>query len=166
MKKALINYMKNEKYDIFYTPNEAINPIIDLIDKELIIWECCDDTGDSNITKTFRERGNKVITTGIKENFLTFKPPFNWDIIITNPPYSLKDEFLKKCFEYGKPFLLLPITALEGKQRGKLFRKYGINVIVLDKRTQFIKGKQVYFNTSWFYYRPRGKNDEIIFKEV
>ena len=45
-------------------------------------------------------------------------------MIITNPPYSLKDEFIKKCYEWKKPFcLLLPITALEGKVRGKCLEK-------------------------------------------
>ena len=41
-----------------------------------------------------------------------------FDMIITNPPYSLKDEFIKKCYEWNKPFcLLLPITAFERKAR-------------------------------------------------
>ena len=43
MKKTLINYIKNQKYDVFYTPFEAIKPIIDLVPKNWVIWECCDD---------------------------------------------------------------------------------------------------------------------------
>lgn len=47
--------------------------------------------------------------------------------------------------------LLLPLTALEGKERNKLYRKYGIELIVLDKRINFMKEKKnVWFNTSWF----------------
>ena len=47
--------------------------------------------------------------------------------------------------------LLLPLTALEGKERTKLYRKYGIELIVLDKRINFMKEKKnVWFNTSWF----------------
>lgn len=67
-------------------------------------------------------------------------------------PNSLKNEFLQKCYEYNKPFmLLLPLTALEGKERGKLYREKGIEVIVLDKRINFMKEKKnVWFNTSWF----------------
>ena len=61
-------------------------------------------------------------------------------MIITNPPYSLKDDFLKKCYEYKKPFcLLLPITSLEGTERGNMFRENGIEVIVFDKRIEFLK---------------------------
>lgn len=167
MKKALINYIKNQKYDVFYTPVEAIKPLIDLVPKNWVIWECCDDTGDSNITKVFRALGYKVITTGVKENFLEYKPDFDFDIIITNPPYSLKNEFLKKCYSYYKPFLLLlPITTLEGVERGELFRQYGVNVFVLNKRIQYIKGKQNYFNTSWFFWDVGITKNRITFLEV
>ena len=76
-------------------------------------------------------------------------------MIITNPPYSLKDEFLKKCYEYNKPFcLLLPITALEGKTRGELFREKDIQVIVFDGRVEYLNNKKGnWFNTSWFCWK-------------
>ena len=152
MKKAMINYMKKEKNDELYTPKEAILPILKYLDKDKIYWECT-DFGESNITKILKENGFKVVHTNKNEvNFLEADVDFEFDVIITNPPYSLKNEFLKKCYEYQKPFmLLLPLTALEGKERGKLYRKYGIEVIVLDKRINFMKEKKnVWFNTSWF----------------
>ena len=99
--------------------------------------------------------------------FLNDDVDFDFDIIVTNPPYSLKDDFLKRCYEYGKPFcLLLPITSLEGIKRGKLFRENGIELIVLDKRCNFINSndKNNWFNTSWFCYKvlPR----QLIFEEL
>lgn len=87
-------------------------------------------------------------------------------MIITNPPYSLKNEFLERCYEYNKSFmLLLPLTALEGKQRNELYKKYGIELIVLDKRINFMKNKNnVWFNTSWFC---RGiTNKQLNFEKV
>ena len=152
MKQAMINYMQQEKNDELYTPNEAIIPILKYLDHNKIYWECT-DFGESNITKVLKENGFKVIHTSKSEiDFLKDKANFEFDVIITNPPYSLKNEFLKKCYEYQKPFmLLLPLTALEGKERNKLYRKYGIEVIVLDKRINFMKEKKnVWFNTSWF----------------
>ena len=152
MKQAMINYMQQEKNDELYTPTEAILPILKYLDHNKIYWECT-DFGESNITKVLKENGFKVINTSKKEiDFLKDKANFEFDVIITNPPYSLKNEFLKKCYEYKKPFmLLLPLTALEGKERNKLYRKYGIEVIVLDKRINFMKEKKnVWFNTSWF----------------
>ena len=152
MKQAMINYMQQEKNDELYTPKEAIHPILKYLDRNKVYWECT-DFGESNITKILKENGFKVISTNKKQlDFLNETAKFNFDVIITNPPYSLKNEFLKKCYEYNKPFLLLlPLTALEGKERNKLYRKYGIEVIVLDKRINFMKEKKnVWFNTSWF----------------
>ena len=152
MKQAMINYIQREKNDDLYTPREAVYPVLKYLDKQKVYWECT-DFGDSNITKVLKENGFKVISTNKKQlDFLNEIAKFNFDVIITNPPYSLKNEFLKKCYEYNKPFLLLlPLTALEGKERNKLYRKYGIEVIVLDKRINFMKEKKnVWFNTSWF----------------
>lgn len=42
MKQAMINYMKTEKNDELYTPNEAIYPILKYLDKSKIYWECTD----------------------------------------------------------------------------------------------------------------------------
>jgi len=167
-KKAMIDYMKNHINDEYYTPSEAIYPLLSYLPKDKIYWECT-DFGGSNITKVLKENGFKVISTGkLKDgfDFLKDTPDFEFDIIITNPPYSLKNAFLKKCYEYNKPFaLLLPIHTLEGVERGKLFRKYGIQVLVLDKRIQFMKNKKgVWFNTSWFCWKLLPK--ELIFIEV
>ena len=155
MKQAMINYIKNEKNDELYTPREAIIPILKYLDKDKIYWECT-DFGDSNIRKVLAENGFKVIATRKEEfDFLKDDPLFKFDVIITNPPYRLKNKFIKRCYELNKPFmLLLPLTALEGKERGKLYRQNGIELIVLDKRINFMKEKNnVWFNTSWFCYK-------------
>ena len=36
MKQAMINYIKNEKYDELYTPREAIIPVLKYLDKNNI----------------------------------------------------------------------------------------------------------------------------------
>lgn len=166
MKKAMINYMKNEKNDELYTPDYAIEPLLKYLPKDKIIWECT-DFGSSNITKLLKQHDYKVISTH-KDNFdfLTDIPNFDFDIIITNLPYSLKNEFLKKCYEYDKPFcLLLPLTSLEGIERGKMFREKGIDVLVLDKRCDFMDNKKSnWFNTSWFCYKVLPK--QLIFEEL
>lgn len=121
MKQALIDYIKKGAFDELYTPSYAIRPLLKYLPKKRItIWECT-DFGKSNITKELKSNGYEVVTTHTNTNFdfLNDKPDFDFDMIVTNPPYSLKDEFLRKCYEYGKPFcLLLPITALEGIDRG------------------------------------------------
>lgn len=166
MKKALINYIQKPKFDDIYTPDYAIKPLLKYIPKGITVWECC-DFGKSEITRLLKEHGCKVISTDKEENFFEYKPSENFDMIITNPPYSLKNEFLKKCYEWNKPFaLLLPITALEGIERGQMFRENGIEVLVLDKRVNFMehmvknydKKSSNWFNTSWFCWNVLPKN--------
>lgn len=170
MKKALIDYQLNSKNDDIYTPSYAIYPLLEYIPKGITVWECC-DFGKSEITRLLKEYGCNVISTDKEENFFEYKPTEHFDMIITNPPYSLKDDFIAKCYEWGKPFaLLLPITSLEGKFRGSLFRKYGIEVLVLDRRVQFYNSINKYknngnwFNTSWFCYHVLP--DKLMFKKL
>ena len=141
--------------DEIYTPEYAVKPLLKYLPKNITIWECT-DYGESKITKVLRDNGYKVITSHIKDfDFLKDTPEFEFDMIITNPPYSLKTQFLKRCYEYQKPFaLLLPITALEGKDRNELYQQYGLEIIVLDKRVNFLDNKKTcWFNTSWFCYK-------------
>ena len=168
MKKAMIDYMKNIKNDELYTPEYAIKPLLKYLPRNLKIWECT-DFGNSNITKVFENAGYYVISTNKEEiDFLNDKANFDFDIIITNPPYSLKDEFIRKCYKYNKPFcLLLPITSLEGIERGKMFREKGIELLVFDRRCNFIYDnakKSNWFNTSWFCWNVLPK--QIIFEEL
>jgi len=153
MKRAMIDYMQNPIFDDLYTPDEAIIPLLNYIKPEWRIWEPT-DFGESRITALLTKNGNEIITSHIKDgqNFFEYEPTENYDAIITNPPYSLKTEFLERLFILNKPFaVLLPITALEGLNRGRLFRKYGIELLVLDKRINFMKHKKNnWFNTSWF----------------
>lgn len=77
-----------------------------------------------------------------------------FDAIITNPPYSLKDRFLERCYSFGKFFaLLMPLTALEGKKRNTLYRKYGINLLVFDRRVEFLQEtkRRVWFESRLFF---------------
>ena len=168
MKQAMINYVKNPKNDELYTPEYAIKPLLKYLDKfkGKTIWECT-DFGSSNITKVLKENGFKVISTHIKDgkNFFDYEPE-EYDLIITNPPYSLKDDFLQRAYELNKPFcFLLPLTSLEGIKRGEMFRQYGIEVLVLDKRVNFMKEKKsCWFNTSWFCWNVLPKR--LIFEKL
>jgi hypothetical protein len=161
----------DENYD---TPLEAVLALQDNLlrpGREQAIWEPCDPYGNSNISRRFRQAGHRVIATGLPElDFLRQKKPLeNVKCVITNPPYSLKDQFLEKCFSFEIPFcLLLPITALEGVRRGLLFREHGIQVLVLDRRVQLIRGKNVYFNTSWFCWSPKQRllRQDLVFARL
>lgn len=152
MIQAKIDYMHNELNDEFYTPEYAVYPLLDELPPNLKVWECT-DFGESNITKVLKDNGYDVVSTNKQElDFLKDDPTFEYDVMITNPPYSLKDEFLERAYQLGKPFaMLMPITTLEGVKRGGLFSKYGIQLLIFDKRVNYINNKKSnWFNTSWF----------------
>jgi len=165
MKQAMIDYTKNEKHDHFDTPAYAVFPLLQYIDPSWTIWEPTDTTGKSQITRVLREHGCKVVSTSKKDfDFLTDTPDFYYDCIVTNPPYTIKDEFIKRCYEQEVRWaMLMPLTALEGIQRGRLYRRYGLELLVFDKRTEFTGGA-CWFNTSWFCYRVLPS--QLIFVEL
>jgi len=154
MKKAMVDYMKNKKHDHFDTPAYAVEPLLKFIKTEWVIWEPTDTNGNSEITRVLREHGNKVISTSKENfNFLTDKPDFEFDCIVTNPPYTLKDEFIEKCYRHSKRWaMLMPLTALEGKRRGKWYRDHSVELLVFDGRVEFTGGA-CWFNTSWFCFQ-------------
>lgn len=70
------------------------------------------------------------------QNFFEYEPK-EYDIIISNPPFTQKDEVLKRLYELGKPFaILLPLNSLQGVSRYKYF-KQGIQLLAFDKRIGF-----------------------------
>ena len=139
--------------DEWGTPEIAIKPLLPYLKKDWVIWECA--WGGGFLAGHLKREGYNVV--GRKEiDFLKDIPP-EFDCIVTNPPYSLKEEFLKRCYQSGKPFaLLMPLTALEGKKRGELFRKHGIQLIIPHRRINFItpsgKGSGSWFQTAWFCF--------------
>ena len=125
------------------------------------IWECT-AIQESKIVRVLKDKNFNVVGSHIKDgyNFLEYEAE-NYDMIITNPPYKYKNEFLQRGFELNKPFMfLLPITTLEGKKRGDLFNKNKIQVLIPNKRFNFLDKKSgAWFQTSWFCYKCNLKND-------
>ena len=161
MKKLKIQM--NGRSDEFGTPKEAIIPLLPYLKKDWIIWECA--WGKGSLAKHLSAEGFNVIGDGV-DFYISDKA---CDIIITNPPYSAKDAFLERAYTLGKPFaFLLPLTALEGKKRNDLFRKYGIQLIIPDKRINFItpsgKGTGAWFQVAWFCWKLNLPKDIIFFE--
>lgn len=141
--------------DDFQTPPEALDPLIPYLRPFPVIWEPA--AGKRRLVCGLLERGFGCYGTDVKDgqDFLTYMPRFDYDAIVTNPPFSLKDEFLLRAYDLGKPFaFLLPLTTLEGQTRQRLFRTRGVEIIFLPRRINFEtpSGKQSgsWFMTAWF----------------
>jgi len=143
----------------FQTPPEALLPLYPYLKREWTIWECA--AGQGNLVRELESRGYRVYASDILDgcDFLSCQPP-QFDCIVTNPPYSLKQKFLERCYELGRPFaLLLPLTTFETPKRQNLFRKHGLEVIFFDKRINFQtpsgRGSGAWFATAWFTWGLR-----------
>jgi hypothetical protein len=148
--------------DDFQTPAVALRPLLPYLKRSWRILEpAC---GKGNLVRALQAEGfpcvvGTDILMGADYDFLSLRKAL-LDCTITNPPYSLKDEFLAKCYELGKPFaLLLPLTALEGKRRQALYRAHGLELILMDRRINFEtpSGKQggSWFASAWFTWGLR-----------
>lgn len=160
--------------DEFQTPPEALEPLWSYLPPSWVIWEpAC---GKGNIVNAFCSRGYRVLASELYpkdslnpgewgdarvtmgKDFLTWAPADPWRAIVTNPPYSLKDEFLARCYALGRSFaLLMPLTALEGKARQALYRRFGLELIIPPERVRYetpngTKGKDSspHFASAWF----------------
>ena len=145
--------MRNGSPDNYQTPPEALIPLFPYLKKKWKIWECA--WGEGNLFNELKRKGFEVIGTDINSGKDFLNSNCRCDCVITNPPYSLKDDFIEKCYEIGKPFaLLLPLTALEGKRRQAQYKKHGVQLILFDKRINFKtpnrKGSGSWFATAWF----------------
>jgi len=118
-----------------YTPFYAVNPILKYLKPRSSIW-CPFDKEWSAFVIKLRESGHKVDCTHIDDGYDFFlQSGLDYDYIISNPPFSVKDEVLERLYHWGIPFMmLLPVPTLQGIKRGKLFVKYGVQVLAFDDR--------------------------------
>lgn len=139
----------NEESDECYTPKNELWPLFEFIDKQKTYYEAASGKS-SAIVDGLNEAGYNAIGSYGKD-FFSCTADDIYDGVITNPPYSKKDDFIIHCYELGKPFaLLLPVAAFQGQKRGKYFKKYGISSLVLNRRIDFTENKAPPFGVAWF----------------
>lgn len=138
------------KYDDYMTPKSAWFNIKDYIPKNKVIWESFYGDGKSGIY--LEELGFNVIHKEVdffKENL--------GDIIISNPPYTIKKEIFTRLKDLGKPFIMIcPSSMINTLYIRNLFKDdIDFKIIIPRKRIQFIKdGKDLLgrCNFDTFYY--------------
>jgi len=101
--------------DFYPTPPEATIALLEFlsIPHGSVIWECACGRGD--MARVIEALGYKTISTDIEDtgfgmsgiDFLTCEKRERFDWIITNPPFSIAEKFIRKAWETGKPFAFL-----------------------------------------------------------
>ena len=133
-------------HDEIWTPPEAIAPLVHYLSADQIIWEMCPGAG--KLSDYLRDRGFAVYHNK-DVDALQFTPVENYDLIVTNPPWSKKHLFLQRCCFLHKPFaLLLPVRTL-GVRRCQMWLEE-LDVLFLAKRVDFTGGGAPYEACAWF----------------
>jgi hypothetical protein len=151
---------ESQPMDCLYTPAYAVDPLLPYLRKEWTIWEPA--AGEGHLTRALEAAGHRVIATEIRQgqNFFTYTPD-HFDCIVTNPPYSIKADWLERCYQLGKPFaLLIPVETVGARGAQKWMERYGAEFNWLDKRVNFItpnQGSGAQFPTYWHSWRLVGQ---------
>lgn len=166
------NSRKSQSYDRCQTPYYALDPLLPFIKKNWVIWESA--AGEGKVALKLLASGLKVITSDLLDgqNFFDYTPGICWDCQITNPPYSIKYQWLKHSYYLGKPFaLLLPIDTIGAASSQRLFEKFGVEIILLNKRVNFkmpnkgYNGGGAHFATAWYTY-GLGIGQQLTFAKI
>ena len=123
---------KTDKSNENYTPYYAVEQIIKYLPKDKIMW-CPFDEEWSSFYNLLKEHGFNVVRSSLSEgqDFFTYEPD-RWDIIVSNPPFNIKDKILERLYSFNKPFaVILPMNSLQGKTRYKYFSQ-GIQLLSFD----------------------------------
>lgn len=93
--------------DEWYTPKYIVDKCFDICNYKNKTIICPFDTQNSLFVQRLSSE-NEHLIYGIN-NFL--EVTYDYDLLVTNPPFSIKEKVFKKCLDDGKEFVLvLPET--------------------------------------------------------
>ena len=160
---------KDGNGDEYYTPKYVVEILLPYLKETDIktIWCPCDKE-TSEYVIVLKEHGYNVIATHIDngENILTYTPKEPFDAVITNPPFSIKNEIINKLNNLGKPFaLLLSATCVQSASLIKLISETKrFYFVMFDKRISY-DGDRPPFPSWYFTGNFLNKNEFYIYKE-
>ena len=155
--------------DECYTPDYAVKPILEYIPKDVTVW-CPFDTEESQFVKQI-SKTNPVTYSHLDkgQDFFQYQPS-EWDIIISNPPFSNKKKFFKRALAFNKPFaLIMTNTWLNDSTPKILFKDKDLQLLMFDKRMEFINSNgqvnnKITFSSSYYCWNFLPK--QIIMKTL
>jgi len=147
------------KHDDYMTPKYAWEDIIQYIPKDKIIWEAF--YGDGKSGNYLHELGLNVI-----HGPTDFFECDRGDIIVSNPPFSLSKEIMKRLLILDKPFILIFPSSKINTQYFREWKDKGLQIIIPRKRIQFIKNgdelqNKCNFDCFYYCYKMNLPNDII-----
>ena len=172
MKKELdsgkLMYSKGNN-DECYTPDYGVEPILKYIPKDATVW-CPFDTEESQFVIQISKQ-NKVIRSHLDsgQDFFDYEPD-EWDMIVSNPPFTDKRKFFERALSFNKPFaLIMTNTWLNDSAPKQLFKDKDLQLLMFDKRMKFKSpdgrdNDKITFSSSYYCYNILPK--QIIMEEL
>jgi hypothetical protein len=145
-----LNYKGNAiefKDDDYETPKEVLQNLLPYIHSYDIIYDPFYCKG--KVIEEWKALGKTCINT--KEDAFNREHP-EFDCMVSNIPFSMKEKCVKLALSLKKPFILLmPIDALGSKWIKKYFND--LEFIIPNGRLQFLKNDKIegkcWFDTMW-----------------
>ena len=139
------------------TPRCGVLPIVKYLPKDKIIW-CPFDKEDSEFVKVLTEQGYKVVYSHIEngQDFYTYEPK-EWDILVSNPPFTNKRQIFERALSFGKPFaLIMSNTWLNDSAPKQVFKDKQLQILFFEERMKFsnngVVQNKITFSSSYFCY--------------
>lgn len=155
MNRRTMQRKSGERSDMYYTPPEAIEPVIPLLSTFKKIWDPA--SGKGHITQILQKHGHDVLETDVsmasEHDFLVYKQTTPYDCIVCNPPFSLKRPFLERCFELKKPFMMLvPLNMLETVGGREILKTNEFSIVFPRRNINYINAKDPDRKSVAFFY--------------
>jgi hypothetical protein len=150
---------KSQVFDCCQTPAYALDPLLSYLRPDWIVWESA--AGKGRMVRALTPHVRQVVASDILtgQNFFDYQPPA-FDAIVTNPPYSIKFDWLERCYQLGKPFaVLVPVEMIGAEAAQRLMKRHGAELLLLSPRVNFempIKGddgSSAQFPTFWLCHQ-------------
>lgn len=138
--KGYLTAGRDAASDECLTPRYAVLPLVKyLLAKNFKTVWCPFDNQNSFYVRVLQAAGFKVIFSHIDVDYDFFKyEPDHYDVIVSNPPFSIKDAILERLYALEKPFaMLLPQNSLQSQKRTSMFIGGGLEYLGFDKRVNF-----------------------------
>jgi len=157
-----------------YTPKNAVDLIVEFIPKNKVIWSPF-SRDEHNFANYLRSLGYKVYNTHYNpktregDDFLTFIPDFDFDIIVDNPPFKGKTKYVKRAMSFGKPFaFFLPFNSFGDNGIPNLFMENNLvpQMLIPDRRVQFENQEKKGISFKTVYICSGVLPKQIIFKRL
>ena len=123
------------KHDDYMTPKHAWENIAHLIPKDKIMWEAF--YGDGTSGTHLRDLGFNTIHEPI--DFFDDDTVPEYDILISNPPFSQSKNIMNRLYELDKPFILIMPAAKINTSYFRRWRDRNIQIVIPRKRIHFTK---------------------------